>query len=804
MSPSDIFSNWFSQRGWTVFPFQEEAWGKYAQGYSGIVNAPTGSGKTYSLLVPVFRAMLEEGHKKGLYAIWITPIRALSKEIEISANRLIDELGLPYRVGIRTGDTNSKERRAQISDMPEILITTPESIHILFAQKGYEKLFKKLTTVVVDEWHELIGSKRGVQTELLISRFRGINPDLRVWGISATIGNMEEAMDVLLGAQFDGRSVMVKANIRKQIEVKTILPDDIEGLPWAGHLGIRLLKKVIPVIRNSKSTLIFTNTRAQAEIWYQRLLDEAPELAGLMAMHHGSISKELRFWVEDALHEGKLKAVVCTSSLDLGVDFRPVESIVQIGGPKGVARFMQRAGRSGHQPGAKSVIHFVPTHALEIIEAAALKQGVEDNCVEDRMPYIRSFDVLIQYLCTLAVSDGFRPNDILPEILSTFSYHSMSDEEWNWVLRFITTGGESLEAYEDYHRVKIMDGLYRIIDRRMATKQRLSIGTIVSDNMMRIKFVSGGLIGHVEEWFVSRLSPGDVFWFAGRSLELVRIKDMDVQVKRSKKNTGQVPSWQGGRMPLSSQMSSILRDKINSFVLGDVDTAEMKKVEPLLQLQSERSHVPSSDEFLIEQLDSDDGHHIFFFPFEGRLVHEGLASLLAWRIASIKPISFSIALNDYGFELLSDQKIDLEEFISQELFTTKNLLQDIQASVNSTEMAGRRFRDIASISGLIFKGFPGKYVRDRHLQNSSHLLFEVFSNYDSENILLRQAYDEVQDFQLEFARLRKAMVRINEQKLILTRPDKPTPFAFPIMVDRLREKMSTEKLEDRIKKMSLA
>lgn len=797
----DIFQAWFEKKNWNVFSFQASAWSAYREGKSGIVNAPTGSGKTYSLLIPVFRELIQSGHKKGLFVIWITPIRALSKEIELSAKRLIEDLQLDITVGIRTGDTSSKERQNQKLSMPNLLITTPESLHVMMTKKGYASIFKSLKVVVVDEWHELMGSKRGVQTELALGRFKTINPRLKVWGISATIGNMEEAMEVLLGHEASENGVIIRSDIRKKIVVKTVLPDEIESLPWAGHLGIRLLKDIIPIIQNHKTTLIFTNTRAQAEIWYQRLLEEAPDLAGLIAMHHGSISRDLRFWVEDALYDGRLKAVVCTSSLDLGVDFRPVEAIIQIGGPKGISRFLQRAGRSGHQPGAISSIYFVPTHALEIIEAAALKQGVEDNCVEERMPYVRSFDVLIQYLCTLAVSDGFEELELFNEVKSSFSYQSMSAEEWNWILRFLTSGGESLQAYEEYHRVVKIEGKYRIIDRRMATRHRLSIGTIVSDNMMRIRFSSGGVLGHVEEWFISRLNEGDVFWFAGRCLELVRIKDLDVFVKNSKSQKGQFPSWQGGRMPLSSQMSKMLRMKLNECVQSDGTSAELEKVKPLIQLQQKLSTVPNEEQFLIESLRSDEGFHLFFFPFEGRLVHEGLASLFAWRIAKLKPISFSIAFNDYGFELLSDQEIPLNEALKNGLFSLENLSGDIQSSINSTEMASRKFRDIASISGLIFKGFPGKYVKDRHLQNSSHLLFEVFSNYDSSNLLLRQAFDEVQDFQLEFARLRQAVKRISLQLLIINIVKEPTPFLFPILVDRLREKMSTEKLEDRIKRM---
>ncbi|RAV98630.1 ligase-associated DNA damage response DEXH box helicase [Pseudochryseolinea flava] len=799
---------WFESRGWKAFPFQLEAWHAYLDGQSGLVNAPTGSGKTYSLMMAVMLEFIRDNpdwqtkRNNGLQAIWITPIRALSKEIELSANRLIQGLGLPWKVGVRSGDTSVKERARQKEKPPELLITTPESMHLLLASKGYPEFFQTLKVVIADEWHELMGSKRGVQVELALSRLKSIVPELKVWGISATIGNMDEALHALLGNYYhEKRFTIVKADIEKVIEVVSVMPDSLDRMPWAGHLGILLLQKVVDIVRASNTTLIFTNTRSFAEIWYQKMLDVAPELSGVIAMHHGSISQELRNWVEEQLHEGKLKAVVCTSSLDLGVDFRPVETVVQIGGPKGIARFLQRAGRSGHQPGATSRIHFVPTHALELMEAAAIREAIDKRIVEDRYPYVRSFDVLMQYLTTLAVSDGFKPEEIYPEIVKTFSFSTMTEDEWHWLLNFITTGGDSLQAYDEYRKVIIQNGVYRVENRTIAMRHRLSIGTIVSDSSLHIRFVSGKYLGTIEEYFISRLNPGDVFWFAGRNLELVRIKDMEVQVRKSNKKSGLVPSWQGGRMPLSSQMSELIRNKIDEVVQGREKDEELKFLQPLFELQRDRSHLPGKKEFLIEYFQSDEGYHLLMYPFEGRFVHEGIAALVAYRIAQIQPITFSIAMNDYGFELLSDQPIPIEEAVETDVLGEDNLLKDIQASINSTEMARRKFRDISAISGLVFKGFPGKPVKDRHLQSSSQLFFNVFNDYEAHNLLLRQAFDEVMDFQLEEARLRKALKRIAQQKIVITRPVKPTPFAFPIMVDRLREKLTTEKIEDRIRKM---
>ncbi|MDA7716948.1 ligase-associated DNA damage response DEXH box helicase [bacterium] len=808
-----IAEDWFHQQSWKPFPFQKQTWTAFLQGKNGVLNAPTGSGKTYALWIPIVLAYIKNNpeystkHKKGLKAIWITPLRALSLEIKQSAERFLEDLEIPLTVGIRTGDTSQKERAAQKRSMPDLLITTPESLQLLLASKGYKKTFEGLTAIVIDEWHELLGSKRGVQIELAVSRLKTIAPDMRIWAISATIGNLEQAQKVLLGPESPAlkNSVLIKANIHKKIKVASIIPKKMETFPWRGHLGLHLLQEVIPIIKNSKTTLLFTNTRAQCEIWFQKILEKHPEFAGDIAMHHGSINKETRIWVENAIREGSLKAVVCTSSLDLGVDFAPVETILQIGGTKGVARFLQRAGRSGHQPGKESVIHFLPTHAMELIEASALQKAVQNNTIEDRIPYINSYDVLVQYLTTLAVSDGFYADAIYPEIQGTFCFQAITREQFRWILNFITIGSQSLQAYDEYKKVEIEeDGKFKVNNRGVAMRHRLQIGTIVSDAVLMVKYLKGGYIGSIEEWFVSKLKPGDVFTFAGRNLELFRIKNMQVLVKKSKQKTSKVPSWMGGRMSFSSEMSQLLRDEL--YLIASESTKiskELKALSPIFKRQQKESIVPGSNQFLIETFKTREGYHAVFYPFEGRFVHEALGSLLAYRISLLSPITFSIAFNDYGFELLSDQKIDVQQILDNDLFSADFLTSDLQKSLNATEMARRKFRDIAVIAGLVFTGYPDKVVKSKHLQSSSQLLFNVFSDYEPDNLLFQQAFTETFEHQLEKGRLQIALKRIHLQTVIWKDCQKATPFSFPIITDRLREKLSSEKLADRIKKMVL-
>lgn len=795
------------KRDWKPQGFQFESWSALESGADGLVNAPTGSGKTYSILLPFL--MSYAGVKKiprGMKMIWITPIRALAKEIRHAALRVIEEEGIAITVGIRTGDTSDDERKKMKQSAPDILITTPESLHLMLCAKGYPEQLSTLEILVADEWHELLGSKRGVMLELALSRLRGLQPSLRIWGISATIGNLEEALEVLTGEGKDRPAVLIRSGLEKKIEVIPLLPEKAEKLPWAGHLGTRMADALIPVIYGSESTLIFTNVRSQCEIWYRKLLECDESLAGVLAMHHGSISREIRNWVEDAIYEGKLKAVVCTSSLDLGVDFAPVESIIQIGGPKGISRFMQRAGRSGHRPGSASKIYFLPTHSLELIESAALRQAVREQVIESREPVVMCFDVLIQYLVTLSIGEGFAEEEIKKEVMKTYCFRHMTEAEWQWVMRFISRGGDSLSSYEEYNRIRLVDGRYKVSSQGIARRHRLSIGTIVSDTMMTIKLQRGGTLGHIEESFMAQLNEGDNFWFAGMNLELVRIRELTATVRKSNKPGGRSPVWLGGKLPLSSRMSDLLRRKINEAADPSEnkreDDPELSFIQPIISLQKERSHVPGEDEFLIEVFTSDDGYHAVFYPFEGRFVHEGLAALFALRISRLYPVSFSMAYNDYGFELLSDQEIRIEDALGSGLIDPGDIEQDVLSGINASELASRRFRDIAAISGLVFKGYPGQPIKDRHLQSSSQLIFKVFEDYDQGNLLLRQSYDEVVHYQLEMNRLRTAMQRINQQKIVLRYPEKPTPFAFPIMVDRLRERMSSESLSSRISKMT--
>lgn len=847
----NIIYKWFASKNLTPFAFQEETWRQIMQSKSGLVNAPTGCGKTFSVFMGALIRFISDNpnnytskKNNGLQLLWITPLRALAKDIARAMEEVITDLNMQWKIAVRNGDTDVAERQQQKRNMPEVLIITPESLHLLLAQKGYPEIFKQLKIIAVDEWHELLGSKRGVQIELAISRIVNVvnnqwsmvnngdaisqlqssynhNKTTSIWGISATIGNLDEAKEVLL-APLKREGIIIKANLNKKTEVFSIIPPEIEKYPWAGHLGLKLAERIVQIIDENNTTLVFINTRGMSERWYQTLLNISPHLAGVIALHHGSIERELRTWVEEALHAQKLKAVICTASLDLGVDFRPVDAVAQVGSPKGVSRFLQRAGRSGHRPGEVSRIWFLPTHSLELVEAAALKQAIKENIIESREPMMLCFDVLIQYLCTLAIGEGFREEEIFEEIKSTHCYADITKDEWNEVLYHITNGGRALENYDEYKKVEVENDLFRIRNRGIAMRHRMQIGTIVSDAMMKVKFMSGGYIGVIEEYFISRLEPGDVFTFGGYNLELVSIKDMTAFVRKSKAKKSIVPSWMGGRMSLTANLGMMLRrtfNKVADTTRSDHSNSkqnwsdsgpsshekldiELKALQPLFDLQKELSYIPQANELLIEHLEDKDGYHLLVYPFEGRQVHEAMSSLMAYRISKITPISFSIAMSDYGFELMSDKPIPVDDTNAHELFATDNLIADIQKSVNAVEMAIRKFRDIATIGGLIFQGYPGEQKKARHLQASAGLLFRVLSEHDPNNLLLRQAYNEVFAQQMEEQRLRDALQRIQNNRIVIMFPQKLTPLSFPIIVDGLsRYNLSSEKLEDRIHRM---
>ncbi len=818
---------WFTARGWSPFPFQYEVWRAYLAGRSGLVHAATGTGKTQAAWWgPVLEYLAQAGDdaaakgrgraagKKGqtpatvpLRVLWLTPMRALAADTERALREVVDALALPWSVERRTGDTGSAVRARQLTRPPTALITTPESLSLLLSQPHNEQLFADLRCVVVDEWHELLGNKRGVQTELCLARLRRLRPGLRTWGLSATLGNLDEALAVLLGAHA-ATGDLIQGHMPKEIVIDTLIPAWVERFPWAGHMGLMMLSQVVAAVEEGRTALVFTNTRNQAETWYQALLAERPDWAGEIALHHGSLSADARHWVEDGLRAGTLRCVVATSSLDLGVDFSPVDRVLQVGSPKGVARLLQRAGRSGHQPGATSRVTCVPTHAFELIEAAAARDALRAGHLEGREPLDRPLDVLVQHLVTVALGSGFVPDEMLAEVRSAYAYRNLSEAEWQWALDFVVHGGDALTAYPEYHRVALADGRYRVVERGVAARHRLSIGTIIGEASIAVKYQNGTLLGNIQESFISRLKPGDTFVFAGRRLEFLRVRDLTAYVKPTNRLKGIIPAWTGTSLPISPELGAAVRRKLAEARDGVYDGPEMAAVRPLLALQGRWSAVPGEDELLVERLATREGRtpftHLFVYPFAGKLVHQGLAALAAYRLSRARPITFTLTANDYGFELLAPERDAFADLDLAALFTVAGLLDDIAAGLNESEMTQRQFREIARVAGLVFQGFPGQPRKARHLQASSSLLYEVFRKYDPDNLLLNQAEREVLSRQLEQSRLQRTLEGMATQRPVVVDLPRPSPLCFPLLVERLRAgTLSSESLADQVRKMTI-
>jgi ATP-dependent Lhr-like helicase len=798
----DTIERWFASRGWQLADFQRETMEAYMRGASGLVHAPTGSGKTLAAWLGPMSEALESSPTAGLKILWITPLRALAADIHRNLTAATRGVGVDWEIGLRTGDTSSALRKKQRERPPQALVTTPESLAVMLSFEDSHDALRSVHAVIVDEWHELMGSKRGVQLELCLAHLRALNPGLRTWGLSATLGNLEEALQVLMGNRPAHHDRLIHGPPAREVLIESLEPPTIERFPWAGHLGVRLLQPVLDAIEAASTTLLFTNTRSQAEIWYRAIAEARLDWIDKIAIHHGSISMQLRRRIEAAVQDRRLKCVVCTSSLDLGVDFAPVDQVIQVGSPRGVARLLQRAGRSGHRPDGKSRVLCVPTHALELVEFAAARRAQAERKLEARPPLRRSLDVLVQHAMTLAAGPGFEASQLLAEARSTHAFAQLSDREWQWTLDFLTRGGDALQGYPQYRRVEVQGDRYRAADGRLARLHRMQIGTITSDAEIAVKWMNGSRLGTVEETLIARLKPGDAFVFAGRTLELVRVRDMAAYVKLATGRRGAIAKWQGGRMPLSNELAESVQELLERAARGQFAEPEMQRMRPLLELQQRWSQLPTPDVLLIEHTRSREGSHLFLYPFAGRNVNEGIATLMAYRWSQLQPITFAITANDYGAELLTSHPIEPTPELMRQLVRRDGLGADLLASLNFSEVSRRQFRDIARIAGLVFQGYPGARKQERQLQASSGLIFDVLRQYDPGNLLLDQARREVFEMQLDETRLAAALSELETRSLHLASVASLTPLSFPIWAERLRSQiLSSETFHERIQRM---
>jgi len=806
----DRLTAWMARRGWKPWAFQQQAWDAYARGESGLVNVPTGAGKTYAAYLGPLAELLDRP-ADGLAVLFITPLRAVSRDIELALKLPVNELGATVTIASRTGDTKASIRARQRDKLPNILVTTPESLTLLLAGDRSRELFANLRCAIVDEWHELLTSKRGTQVELALARLRTWSPSLRTWALSATIANIDEAARAAVGTRPGQCATLIRATIDRPVIIESLLPPDIRTFPWAGHMGLAMLDPLLEWLDPARSTLIFTNTRSQAEKWYQAIRWAKPDwhAEGWVRLHHGSIDRAERERVEAGLKSGDVRIVVATSSLDLGVDFAPVERVVQIGSPKGISRLVQRAGRSGHRPGETCRVLCVPTHALELVEIDAARRAVQEGLVEPRLPLDRPLDVLVQHLVTCALGGGFSPDAFFDEVRATAAFASLSRDEFDWALDLVERGGATLRAYPMFHRIAhdpLRPGTYHVPDKRIAQIHRLNIGTITADATVSLRYVSGRRLGSIEENFVSRLREGEKFFFAGKVVEFVRMEDSDALVRASRGKASLTPIWGGTRLPISESLGEAVRDALEraSAHADPAAEPELAAFSAVAEVQKRLSVLPRHDETLIEFCKTRDGHHLFIYPFDGRLVHGGMAALLAFRLARKRPMSLTTAANDYGFELLSPEPIDFDEAALRNALSPEALADDAAASVNLGEMARRQFREVARVAGLVVQAYPGSPKTGRQLQVSSGLLYDVMRDFDPGNLLMVQSRREVLEKQFGQSRLARTLARVSAGPLRIIRTPRPTPLALPLVVERIGAQLSTESVLDRIERIRRA
>jgi ATP-dependent Lhr-like helicase len=803
----------FYKNGWEPLPYQIESWKAYLNGENGIIQVPTGCGKTYAALMGPLSKLKDSTKPTGLCILLITPLKALSRDLKNAVYLAAQFFNQEITVGIRNGDTNPYEKKKQILKPPNILITTPESLSLLLSNKESKKIFSNIFSIIIDEWHELMGSKRGNQSELLLSWLRGNKKDLQIWGMSATIGNITEAARAIVGIKGELPTV-ISTNIQKEIEILSVLPEEETTFPWSGHLGIRSYSLLLKVLDKNKSTLLFTNTRNQSERWYQCLRFCLPEMEDKISLHHGSLDKDERKIVEDGVKNGSIKWVVCTSSLDLGIDFQPVDQIVQIGSAKNLARLIQRAGRSAHRPGGKSKIIFMPTNSLELLEISAMRRIIKSGVSEEiKLPEL-SFDVLLQHLVSLACGPGFNPITEKKRVKDCWSYRNLRDQDWDWCIDFLEYGGKCLKAYPKYKKIERekLKGdennfKYFVKDKSLIRIHKFNIGTITSDKFINVKYLKGKSLGNLEENFASKLKSGDTFYFAGKMLEFIKIRDMTLYVKKSSKKSSLIPAWVGGQMAISDLLSENLRSEID--ICNNLENEdeflnkELNSLIPILKKQKDLSDIPQRNQLLIEIYKTKELTSLFAFTLDGKFVNEGIAFLWALRFANKKQSTFSISANDFGFSLTTSENYDFS-IIEKEFsyfIENNNLDEDIENAINFSELTKRRFKNIAQISGLVNQNNPTKTKSSSQLQISSSLFYDVFTRYEEGHLLIKQAHEEVKEYQLENKRITNSLERLSNVKIILNETKTPSPFAFPLLVERLKNTLSNESIEKRVEKL---
>ncbi|MBE7734240.1 ligase-associated DNA damage response DEXH box helicase [Devosia faecipullorum] len=791
-----VIADWFASRDWSPRQHQLEVLASHRSGASQLLIAPTGAGKTLAGFLPSL-VDLADGGFDGLHTLYISPLKALAVDVQRNLSTPIAEMGLPIRVEARSGDTSAAKRARQRTRPPQILLTTPEQLALLISHPQAELMFASLRRVVLDELHALVTNKRGELLALGLARLANLAPELRITALSATVARPDLLRDWIATPLPDRPTELLRMSGGAPPEL-TILQTE-ERLPWAGHSGRYAHRELYNIIQQHKTTLLFVNTRSQAEMLFQGLWDINEDMLPI-ALHHGSLSVEQRRKVEAAMASGQLKAVVCTSTLDLGIDWGDVDLVVQVGAPKGSSRMLQRIGRANHRLDDPSKALLVPSNRFEVLECEAAVEAVSEGHQDSEDPQPGGYDVLAQHILGMACAEPFQADDLYGEITRAWPYRGLAREKFDRVLDFVATGGYALRAYERYARLRqLPDGKWRIANPQVAQQYRLNIGTIVEEPMIRVRLVrskeqkkgrttgpigaGGRVLGEMEEYFFSTLSLGDTFIFGGEIVAFEGMKDNEAFVSRAVARNPKIPSYMGGKFPLSTYLAERVRRLMDSpedwHKLPD-------QVADWLRLQRDISVLPRRDSLLVETFPQGSHNFLVCYPFEGRLAHQTLGMLLTRRLERLRARPLGFVASEYALAVwgLGDLSalIRTGRLSLDDLFDEDMLGDDLESWLDESALMKRTFRNCAIIAGLIERRHPGKEKTGRQITMSSDLIYDVLYQHEPDHILIEATRHDAARGLLDIERLGHMLARIRTH--IVHKPlPRISPLAVPVMLD---------------------
>ncbi|XDZ64862.1 ligase-associated DNA damage response DEXH box helicase [Alphaproteobacteria bacterium LSUCC0684] len=783
----DCVLDWFARKGWQVHEHQREVIRAIEQGQSALLIAPTGTGKTLAGFLPSLIRHIRSPGGKGLRTLYISPLKALAVDIARNLEAPIREMQLDLRAETRTGDTPPEKRKRQRQNPPEILMTTPESLELMLTWPDAAEVFAGLDCIILDELHALAGNKRGDLLSLSLARLRRLAPAARTIGLSATVAN-----PAMLRGWLDPvpeKVEIIRAARSHEPEIWVLEKDG--HLPWAGHSASYAVEDIFRLITENRITLVFVNTRAQAEILFQSLWRINEETLPI-GLHHGSLAAEQRRKVESHMAKGQLRAVVATSSLDLGIDWADIDLVIQVGAPKGTARLLQRIGRSGHRYDQISRAVLVPANRFEVFECLAAIADIRSGELDDPADTPGGLDVLAQHVVGMAMSDPFRAEELFDEVREAWPYRQLTRQEFDDVLDFVSTGGYALKAYEKFHKlVPGRDGLYRIAHRSVALQWRLNVGTIVESQTLTLQLRGGGKLGKIEEYFIQSLVPGDTFIFAGQVLEYTGMKGtMTAEAVRATATEPKVPAYAGGRLPLTTNLAERIRAMIADRSGWD---AYPETVRQWLSIQDWKSDLPGLDHLLVENFPRGGKEFLVIYGFEGRNAHQTLGMLLTRRMerAGLKPIGF--VASDYAlavWSLEAPSSGQVEDLLSPDL-----LGDDLEEWMQESTMMKRCFRSVATIAGLLEKRHPGAEKTGRQMTMNSDLIYDVLLRHQPDHLLIRATREEAARGLTDIRRLADLLARF-EGRLAFRQLERVSPLAMPLMLEVGRESVTASAVEE--------